>query len=103
MEIGWVRLRGKLFKEPRVNVIESDEGFSVEVLGRTGLLYIDKLKSVHIDSEVLTSRGIAIIKDSIRTWNPPYEKEIIDDTIRDTIIDNIKRAFDYKNVQIYVD
>ena len=92
-----------MFKEPRVNVIESDEGFSVEVLGRTGLLYTDKLKSIHVDSEVLTSSEIAIIKDSIRSWNSPYENEIIDDAVRSSIIDNIKRAFDYKKVQIYVD
>jgi hypothetical protein len=64
-----------MFKIPRVNVIESDEGFSIEVLGRTGLLYTEGLKSMHIDSEILASPGgIAMLKNSIRAWNPPYEK-----------------------------
>ena len=89
-----------MFKEPRVNVIESDEGVSVEVLGRTGLLYSDKLNSIRIDSEVLTSTGIAIIKDSIRKWNPPYEKEIVDDAKGKTIIDNIKRALIIKGTNL---
>ena len=34
-----------MFKIARTNVIESDAGFSVEVLGRTGLLYTEGLKS----------------------------------------------------------
>ena len=92
-----------MFKEPRVNVIESDEGFSVEVLGRTGLLYTDNGKSIRIDSEILSSTGIAIVKDSIRRWNPPHETEVIDDAMRNMIVDNIKRAFNYKKVQIYVE
>ena len=83
-----------MFKVPRVNVIESDEGFSVEVLGRTGLLYTEGSKSMYIDSEILASPGgIAVIKKSIHAWNPPHNKEIIDDTKRNTIIDNIRRAF----------
>ena len=69
-----------MFSVPRVNVIESDEGFSVEVLGRTGLLYSEGVKSMHIDSEVLASPGgIAIIEKSIRGWNPPHNNELIDD------------------------
>jgi hypothetical protein len=83
-----------MFKIPRVNVIESDEGFSIEVLGRTGLLYTEGLKSMHIDSEILASPGgIAILKNSIRAWNPPYENESVDDIKRKTIIDNLRRAF----------
>jgi hypothetical protein len=83
-----------MFRVPRVNVIESDEGFSVEVLGRTGLLYKEGPKSMNIDSEVLASPGgIAVIKKSIRAWDPPYENEIIDDIKRKTIIENIRRAF----------
>jgi hypothetical protein len=83
-----------MFKIPRVNVIESDEGFSIEVLGRTGLLYTEGLKSMHIDSEILASPGgIAMLKNSIRAWNPPYENESVDDIKRKTIIDNLRRAF----------
>ena len=82
-----------MFKKPRVNVIESDEGFSVEVLGRTGLLYTEGSRSLHIDSEVSSATEIAVFKKSIRTWDPPYNEEIIDDNKRDTIIENMRRAF----------
>jgi hypothetical protein len=45
-----------MFTIPRNNVIESDEGFSVEVLGRTGLLYTEGARSLQIDSEILLDR-----------------------------------------------
>ena len=44
-----------MFTIPRVNVIQSSEGFSVEVLGHTGLLYVEGEKSIHISSEMLAS------------------------------------------------
>ena len=90
-----------MFKIPKVNVIESDEGFSVEVLDRTGLLYTEGAKSMRINSEILVSPGrIAIIKKSIRAWNPPYKNEIIDDVKQKTIIDNLRRAIEFQGDDI---
>jgi hypothetical protein len=91
-----------MFKIPRVNVIESDEGFSVEVLGRTGLLYIEGEKSIKIDSEVLRSSEIAVVKESIQKWNPPYDAEIIDDDKREAIIENIRNAFNFSGAYISI-
>ena len=91
-----------MFRTPRVNVIESDTGFSVEVLGRTGLLYAEGEKSMKIDSEVLTSSEIGIIKKSIRAWKPPFENEAVDDGKRDTIIENIRQAFRSQGTSITV-
>jgi hypothetical protein len=57
-----------MFEIPRVNVIQSDEGFSVEVLGRTGLLYTEGSKSLHIDSEVLVGpTDLLVYTNSIRS------------------------------------
>jgi hypothetical protein len=42
-----------MFFEPRVNFIESDQGFAVEVLGRVGLRYTEGSHSLFVDSEVL--------------------------------------------------
>jgi len=92
-----------MFYEPRVNVIESDKGFSVEVLGRTGLLYREGSKVMRIDSEVLNSTTIAVIKESVRGWDIPHEHEVIDDGERNRIMDNIIQAFDFKLVKIEVD
>lgn len=92
-----------MFYSPRVNVIESDEGFSVEVLGWTGLLYKEGSKSLKIDSEVLASPGgIMVVKNSIRAWNSPHEDEPIDDNKREVIIENIQRAFRWKGEWITV-
>ena len=92
-----------MFKVPRVNVIESDEGFSVEILGRTGLLYTEGVRSMRIDSEIANATTIAVIKDSIQTWNPPHENEVIDKNKRDSIIENIRRAFYFQLKSIEVD
>jgi hypothetical protein len=43
--------------EPEPNLIESSAGFSVRVLGRTGMRYIEGGRSVWIDSEVLGKPG----------------------------------------------
>ncbi len=57
------------FSEPELNVIESSTGFSVRVLGRTGMQYTEGERSVWIDSEVLaTPRAIAMFKETIRAW-----------------------------------
>jgi len=92
-----------MFKIPRNNVIESDEGFSVEVLGRTGLLYTEGSKKLYVDSEVLAGpSGLGIYKNPIKSWDIPQNDELIDKSKRDTIIDNIRRAFRFRGVEIEV-
>ena len=81
------------FSEPEPNVIESSAGFSVRVLGRTGMRYSEGERSVWIDSEVLaTPRAIAMLKETIRAWEGPDPGEV-SATERDRIAGNIKRAF----------
>ena len=89
-----------MFKIPRVNVIESDEGFSVEVLGRTGLTYTEGGKSLFVDSEVLAQGEIAIWRNSIKSWTSSHDIEIIDTAKRNEIVKNIIRAFAWRNVNI---
>ena len=92
-----------MFKIPRVNVIQSDEGFSVEVLGRVGVLYTEGSKSIHINSEVLNSpAGLVIVKGSIKNWDPPYDIEKIDESKRDLIVENIRRAFHFRGFEIEI-
>lgn len=91
-----------MFKIPKVNVIESDEGFSVKV-EMTRLVYIEGSKTLYIDSEILASPGnIGIWKESIRNWEPPYTQVRIDEKKRNAIIDNIRRAFHWKGESISV-
>ena len=85
-------------------VIQSDEGFSVKVLGRAGLLYTEGSKSLHADSEILTGpSGLVIYTYSIKSWDPPHDSEVIDESKRDAIVENIRRAFRSQGVEIEVE
>jgi immunity protein 74 of polymorphic toxin system len=94
-----------MFSIPRVNVIESDSGFSVEVLpGRAGgLLYIDNGRSLVIDSELLVGPvGLGIWSSSIKEWDPPHSTEQFDEATKARIIENIRAAFRFRGSEIQV-
>jgi Immunity protein 74 len=83
------------FSEPEPNVIESSTGFTVSVLGLTGMRYVEGDRSVRIDSEVLARPGaIAMFKDRMKGWEPPNDSAEITEADRERITSNIKRAFD---------
>jgi hypothetical protein len=92
------------FHAPRVNVIASSEGFSVEVLGRTGLRYVESGRSATIDSEVLAgTAGIWILANSISEWDSSRETDRkIDLSARIRIVDNIRRAFAWRGEKIEI-
>jgi hypothetical protein len=92
----------ELFSEPEPNVIESSAGFSVRVLGRTGMRYTEGYRSVRINSEVLARPAIAMFKDSIRAWESPYDAEQLSDADQDRIAENIQRAFESCGYEIEV-
>ena len=92
-----------MFTIPRNNVIEGDEGFSVEVLGRTGLLYTEGARSLQIDSEILAGpHGLVLYTNSIGGWVPPHDGEVVDEAQRAVIVDNIRRAFLFDGYEIEV-
>jgi hypothetical protein len=92
-----------MFSTPKVNVVSSDEGFSVEVLGRTGIEYREGDKSAFVDSEVLAAgQGIALFRDSIKAWRPPHENEPITEKERDQIVENIRRAIEFREQPVEV-
>ena len=72
------------------HLIESDEGFSLLVLGRTGLRYVEGERSVAIDSEGLMGRtGMIVYPASIKTWDRPFDEEQITDEKRRQILDRV--------------
>jgi len=90
-----------LFHSSSPNLYESDEGFSVEVLGRTGLRYRDHDRSMFIDSEVLMGpSGMAVYRNSIRKWDPPHQELPVSDAERDRITDNLRRTFRFQGSEI---
>ncbi len=92
-----------MFFTPRVNVIESDEGFSVEVLGPEYVRYVEGPRSLHVDSEFLMDpSALTIYPSSIKRWDPPHSTEVIDKATRERIVENIRRALRFTGVEIAV-
>lgn len=92
-----------MFTVPKPNLIESDKGFSVEVLGRTGLLYREANGTYFIDSEVvLGPSGLAIYSSSIRYWESLPGDEPISVGKRAAIVANIRDAFRFQGYEIDV-
>ncbi len=93
-----------MFFTPRVNVIESDEGFSVEVLGPEYVLYVEGPRRVRIDSEFLMGpSGLVIYPSSMKRWDSPHSTDVIDKATRERIVENIRRAFRFSGHEIAVD
>jgi hypothetical protein len=91
------------FSEPRVNVIESNTGFVVEVLGRTGIRYTEGERSMFIDSEAMATPGVmALYSSSIKRWGPPHESDDLGSKDRERIIENIRRGFEFKGHKLEV-
>jgi hypothetical protein len=92
-----------MFTIPKTNVIESSDGFSVEVLGRTGVRYVDHDRVMEIDSEVLAGpSGLVLYTDSIRQWMAPHENEGVDGSVRRQIIENVCEAFWFRGLEVQV-
>jgi hypothetical protein len=75
---------------PDTNLYVSDAGFSVEVLGRTGLLYKEGERVMNVGSEVgPPGLGLAVWAKTIRAWRAPYTNEPVTDEVRERILRNI--------------
>lgn len=89
-----------MFTIPRVNVIESNEGFTVEVLSPTQVSYSEGNKVVIVSSEYLEGpQGLVIYTRSITNWNDGRE---ITGTDRACVVENIRKAFRYRAIEIQV-
>jgi hypothetical protein len=91
------------FSFPRPNVIESDSGYRVEILGRNWLRYTEGDRTMVIDSEILDSvAGMSLWQSSIERWEPPNNSVLIDDGERRRIVENIRAAFEAKGYELDV-
>ena len=88
---------------PRINVIASDTGYSVEVLGPVGLRYTEGDRILHIDSEMLAGpSGLIVYSASIKVESPAHVQEPIDSRERARLIENIRAAFKFRGFEIQV-
>lgn len=81
------------FTSPRANVVEGDNGVSIEVLGRTGIRYSEHGRSCVLDSEVLATPAIAVWASGIHRWDPPHADDSLTDADRRRILQNLADAF----------
>src|SRR5690349_24051936 len=81
------------FSSPRPNLVVSDAGFSVEILGMVGMRYMEHDRTMFLDSEVLAVPAISLDIRTIKRWDPPHEGEALDEAEKNRIIENIKLAF----------
>jgi|HubBroStandDraft_6_1064221.scaffolds.fasta_scaffold1162126_2 hypothetical protein len=76
-------------------IIESDEGFRVERRGKDRIIYSRNDRSLIVYGEMGLrgeGYGFSIYLWSVKTWEPPFEKELIDANTLQAIIDNTTRA-----------
>jgi hypothetical protein len=86
----------------RPDLCVSEEGFSVEVLGRTGLRYREGENQMFVDFEVLAGpSGMLVSKSSMGPWAPPNAAEAIGDLDRARIVENIRETFRLQGFEIY--
>lgn len=91
-----------MFKKSKDGRIESDEGFSVKVIGRAGLEYKEGIKLIYVDSEMLGNSkiGFAIASSSIDRWQGSKQKIGAKEKLK--ILNNIKEAFRFLGYEIKV-
>ncbi len=90
-----------MFNRQGARIIESDEEFAVERLGKTGIRYYEHDHIMEVQAEIAKD-GVDLWRRSLCTWLPPYEVETIDDAKRDAIITNIRRALESEGDQLFV-
>jgi hypothetical protein len=91
----------KFFKSG-LNVIECDEGFSVEVLGRTGLRYREHDLVIFVDSEVLVGpTGLVIYSERINVESPTGK--VLSNEDKSRTIENTRLAFRFDGFEIQVE
>jgi hypothetical protein len=65
--------------------------------------YVEEGKTAFVDSEVLATPGAMVVyRNSINSWDPPHESDVIDDDDRERIIRNIRLAFESSGYQLGV-
>ena len=66
------------------------KAYKVKLKGRSGVEYSEGKKIIFIGSEFMSgSNGIVIYSDSFKTWQPPYENNILSIHDRERIKHNI--------------
>jgi|WetSurMetagenome_2_1015567.scaffolds.fasta_scaffold48060_2 hypothetical protein len=102
--IGLVIGENKMFKRIEGKIVEIDEGFSVENIGRDDLMYSQGENKLKIYSERLASKiygyNLVLYTEDIKKWS---SGELIDVDTKRQIINNVVRAFEWEGSKVRID
>jgi Immunity protein 74 len=95
-----------MFTALKHSFVESDEGFSIEIHWRDRIIYRRKERTLIVGGEMMiylkeryglseNKHGFVICLESINHWERPYDHEPIDDSTRESIVHDIKRALKF--------
>lgn len=92
------------FRIPRINVVESDDGFSVEVVSPTEIRYMENGGVWRISSEFLSddTTPLVIYRDTIMPISGLTNAQRSPAMHRDEMIANIRQAFRFRGIEIQV-
>ncbi len=95
-----------MFKRIEGKIVNVDEDFSIESLGRVGIKYTQRDKSYYVDSELLTGQiRLVIWENSIRPWHERLNrgyKQKMEEKVTQEILENIRRAFEWEGTKIEI-
>jgi hypothetical protein len=95
-----------MFTALKHNLVESDEAFSIEIHWRDRIIYRRKERTLIVGGEMMmflkgryglseNKHGFMIWLESIKHWEKPYDHEPIEDSTRESIVHDIKRALEF--------
>jgi hypothetical protein len=93
------------FSYPRANLIVSRNGFSVEVRAPSAIRYNEAGMKIEVFAEMLVAPEpkIAVRRRDIRSWQDPHHQVEVTESERDRIVENIRRAFEFKGWVLVVE
>jgi hypothetical protein len=83
------------------DLIESDDGYTVDLIGGRSfpavtIRYRDGARTMDVFSEAQAQRAnLQLDRSSMAGWEPPHAKETVDDSTRQTVLDRIMAALSF--------
>ncbi|HVC77559.1 MAG TPA: Imm74 family immunity protein [Candidatus Micrarchaeaceae archaeon] len=92
------------FSMPKVDFVQSDAGYAVEVVSRTKVRYTEAARTMLIGAEPLLPAGrLALYISERQKWDPPHDDERLGSIEIARIVENIRAAFDYMGLTLVPD
>jgi hypothetical protein len=91
-----------MFQKTKPNMIESDEGFSVEQIEAFVIVYREGEKRATLEIEPMSGpiAFVVYLAGYSDRWDPPFDKERLDDGDWGRIGENIRQAYRSQGLEI---